>query len=340
MPTNPVIVLNIPNLEGLSFRSIKGEQDAEALYAVHNGRITYDKVDLTLHHEDIPSLDRLRNNLSQAVAAGEQDQWLVAQIHEHVIGYSQLESWHEEDGVWVYFIGGWVLPEWRRKGIGTAMLHWGEAMARQSATWQHPNERLEFAANATSTEEDATALLLTEGYEVGFTTLEMRFDVSTNLPATPRLPEGIELRLVVPEHYPLLVSSIIESYQNAFSHNRFRATFDRVAYYSDELRKPKYDPKLWYVAWDGNEVAGQVFLVIENSEVCVHQVSVRPAWRRKGLARALLIRALQDVRKRGEEVIWLDTYAEYQTRAMDLYYNLGFQLVKEFQRYRKSATQL
>lgn len=59
--------------------------------------------------------------------------------------------------MWVYFMGGWVLPEWRGKGIGSAMLHWGEAMARQSAALQHPNERSEFAANATSTEQDATA---------------------------------------------------------------------------------------------------------------------------------------------------------------------------------------
>ncbi len=100
----------------------------------------------------MPSLERLRSFLSQSVTAKEQDQWLVAQIYERVIGYSQIESWHEEDGVWVYFMGGWVLPEWRGKGIGSAMLHWGEAMARQSAALQHPNERFEFAANATSTE--------------------------------------------------------------------------------------------------------------------------------------------------------------------------------------------
>lgn len=78
-------------------------------------------------------------------------------------------------------------------------------------------------------------------------------------------------------------------------------------------------------------------MVIENGQVYVNQVSVRPAWRRTGLARALLIRALRDVRERGEEVIWLDTYAEYQTRAMDLYRSLGFHVSKEFPRYRKLA---
>jgi ribosomal protein S18 acetylase RimI-like enzyme len=44
------------------------------------------------------------------------------------------------------------------------------------------------------------------------------------------------------------------------------------------------------------------------------------------------------MRTRGEELIWLDTYAEYPTRAVDLYRNLGFYVSKEFPRYRKSAT--
>jgi GNAT superfamily N-acetyltransferase len=332
------VVPDTPKIEGLSFRSIRGEQDADALYAVHIGRIAHDGVDLSLHHEDVPSADSLRYHLSQAVTAREQDQWLVVQIHERVVGYSQIESWHEDDGVWVYFIGGWVLPEWRGKGIGTAMLNWGEAVARQSATMQHPNERFEFAANANCTEKDATALLLSKGYYVAFTTLEMQFDISTKLPAMPSLPEGIEMRTALPEHYPQIISSIIECYQNSFVGNRFRATFDRTAYFTTEFQQSKYDPRLWYVAWDGDEVAGQVFMVIENDQVCVNQVSVRPAWRRKGLAHALLVRALHDVLERGEKVIWLDTYAEYQTRASDMYRNLGFDIVKEFQRYRKSAT--
>ena len=57
----------------------------------------------------------------------------------------------------------------------------------------------------------------------------------------------------------------------------------------------------------------------------------------KGLAQALLIRSLRDVRKRGERVTWLDTFEEYQTRAVDLYRSLGFYVAKEFPRYRKSA---
>jgi mycothiol synthase len=338
MPTDPITLPYMPDIEGLCFRPIRSEEDTEALYAVHAGRIAHDKVDLLSKIEDLPSRDGLRGALSQVVAAGKQDQWLVAQVNERVVGYSnQTESWFEEDGVWVYFIGGWVLPEWRGQGIGTAMLHWGEHMARRSAASQYPNERFEFAANASCTEQDATALLLHEGYYVGFTTLEMRQDISIPLRAARPLPDGIEVRLVLPEHYPLIVSSIIESYQHEFPGNRFRGRVDRVAYFSARLSDPKRDPNLLYVAWDGNEIAGQITVMIENGRAEVDQVSIRPAWRRKGLGRALLTRVLQDVRERGVEVIWLDTIAEYPTRAVDLYSSLGFHVIKEFQRYRKSS---
>ena len=67
MSTIKVVIPDIPNIEGFSFRSIKGEEDADALYAVHTGRIAHDKIDLSLHHEDMPSLNKLRSFLSQSV---------------------------------------------------------------------------------------------------------------------------------------------------------------------------------------------------------------------------------------------------------------------------------
>jgi mycothiol synthase len=335
MPTDPIILPDMPPIEGLRFRSIRGEQDADVLYAVHAGRIVHDAVDLLSTSEGLPSPDDLRAWLSQAVATGQRDQWLVAQVQERVVGYSQIERWSEDDGTWVYLILGWVLPEWRGQGIGTAMLHWGENTVRHLAAVQHPNEKFEFAANASSTEKDATALLLHEGYYVGFTVLEMGLDISAPL-SVHVLPAGIEVRPVLPEHYPLIAASIGEAYQNEYAESRFQETFDPAAY-ATGLSAPRHDPTLWQVAWDGDQVAGQVLSRIEGGRAVVYEVSVRPTWRRQGLARALLSRALQCLRERGVEVIRLDTVAEFRTRASDLYRSVGFRVLKEFPRYRKSS---
>ena len=66
----------------------------------------------------------------------------------------------------------------------------------------------------------------------------------------------------------------------------------------------------------------------------VVEVGVSDAWRRRGLAAALLTRALKVVQTRGAEIARLHTLNE-NTPAQALYARLGFRLLKEFPRYRK-----
>jgi ribosomal protein S18 acetylase RimI-like enzyme len=101
------------------------------------------------------------------------------------------------------------------------------------------------------------------------------------------------------------------------------------------LGQPKHDPSLWQIAWDGGQVVGQVMALVERGRGELFEVSVRPAWRRRGLGRGLLVRAIHDLRVRGVAVIRLHTNAFFRTRARDLYEGVGFRVVKEFPRYRK-----
>jgi ribosomal protein S18 acetylase RimI-like enzyme len=333
MPTEWIVLADAPDLPGLRFRPIRGEQDAEALHAVHAGRMAHDQVDPLSRFEDVPSCEGLRASLSQAIAEGRQDHWLVAEVRDQVVGYSEMDWWREEDGTWVYLTLGWVLPEWRGRGIGTAMLHWVEDRFRSLAAAQHPNEKGELAANASSTEKEATALLLQEGYRAGYTVLELGLDVSLPLP-TDSLPAGIDVRPVLPEHYELIADCIGEAYQHEYVGGRFQEDYDPAAY-AARLRAPKHDPTLWQVAWADDQVVGQALSIVQNGRGEVFEVSVRPAWRRRGLARALLSRALHVLRERGIEVIRIGTVSEFRTRAKDLYHSAGFRLLKEFPRYRK-----
>ena len=95
MCMDPIILPDAPGIAGLSLRSIRGEQDAEALHAVHEGRMARDGVDPLSNSEDLPSVERLCESLSRAVAAGEGDWRLVAQIGECVVGYSQIGGRHQ-----------------------------------------------------------------------------------------------------------------------------------------------------------------------------------------------------------------------------------------------------
>jgi len=336
METNQILLSDKPSINGLSFRNPYGEPDAGALAAVHAGRAARDDIDPLSTQENLPTGEEIRVMLSQFAAAQQLDRWLVAEVNGHVVGYGVIESWHEEDGRWVYLILGWVLPEWRGRGIGTAMLHWGEHKARRLAAVEHPGELFEFAGNASSTEPEAAALLLHEGYSVRYTDLEMSLEPSELLPEYP-LPPAIDVRPALPEHIPLIAESIAESYRGEFPGNRFRSTTVEAAGQAEWYSSPVHDLALWQVAWDGDQVAGQVLPMIERGRGIIDEVSVRPAWRRRGLARALLTHALRDLQSRGVAVIRLFTGAEFPTRARDLYTSLGFRVVKEFPRYRKSS---
>lgn len=334
--------MNLPTLPQVSFRFIAGAQDAEALFAVHQARIERDAVDSASDFEDFPSLNGLRRILSEAAAEGRQDEWLVAEVHGRAVGYSMIEHWPEDDGTWVYLTLGWVEPEQRGRGIGTQMIHWNEARMRRMAQEHHPGENYEFAANASSTEQDATALLLAEGYQAGYNVLEMNFkpDEIVTLLA---LPDGVELRPVLPEHILAVAESVGAAYRNEYDQGRYAEVFD-AADFAQRITSSPNDPGLWQVAWAGGRPVAQVLSVIRPPDAAgkpqraeVFEVSVLPDYRRKGLARALLCRALRELQARQVPVIRLHTVAEFRTRASDLYRSVGFRVLKEFPRYRKSA---
>ena len=307
--------------------------DAEALHAVHAGRVERDGVDRFSTLEDVYSTGLLQEALQHAEAEGSQDQWLVAEVEDKVVGFSFINTWREDDGTWVYLIVGWVLPDWRGQGIGTHMLEQMEARARQLAASQHPGEKAELAANASSTEQDSTALLLYAGYRAGYTVLEMDLPAAMPIPQHP-LPQDVEIRPVLPEHLLPLAEGIGACYKNEYDSGRYAEDYDPTAYVAS-LAQPRHDPTLWRVAWAGEAIVGQVLTVIKDGRAEVFEVSVSPAWRRRGLGRALLSQALQELRRRGVQVIRLHTVAEFKTQAWTLYQSVGFRILKEFPRYRK-----
>jgi ribosomal protein S18 acetylase RimI-like enzyme len=322
-----------PAVPGLSFRPLHGEEDAAALSAVHTGRQERDAVDPLSTLEWVPQPDDLRPGLAGVIEAGQQDRYCIAQVGEEVAGYGRVSSWREADGTWVYLCLGWVLPQWRGRGIGTALLHWAEGLSRRLAAEEHPGERAELAANASSTEHEATALLHNEGYYVGYTALAMILDPAAAVPDLP-LPAGFTSRLALPSDFPGIAASVDEAYRFDNPGGRFGEDFDPAGYVV-ELSGSRCDPTLWQVAWAGDEVAGQVIPVVSRGRAEVFEVSVRPAYRRRGLARALLCRALRGLRERAVYDIRLHTQDDFPTRAQDLYRSVGFRLHKAFPRYRK-----
>lgn len=320
----------------LHFRPTRGPDDVDALLAVQRGREPHDGVDALSTTESVATREMVLAGLTAAVANNTQDRYTVVETGGEVIGYGRVIDWREHDGMRVYLHVGWVLPEWRGRGAGTELLQRLEGRIRELAA--AGTSPWEYAANATSADTDSTRLLLDNGYRPGYTVLEMGLDwagLDASLNRT-RWPSGFELRPFTPDQAAAVARSVYEAYDGEYADGRYREDMDVDAYAAELVRSP-FEPTLMQIAWHGPEVAGQVIPVIERGRAEIYEVSVRPAYRRRGLARALLTRALLDLRARGVDVVRLHTVAEFPTRARELYEALGFRVLKEFPRYRKAG---
>ncbi len=107
--------------------------------------------------------------------------------------------------------------------------------------------------------------------------------------------------------------------------------------------REEFDPSLWVVAWDGDEVAGVVQGWIwgnENQTLGVERgwlehISVRRPWRRRGLARALTAEGLRRFAAAGMTEAMLGVDADSPTGALDLYEGLGFSVHTRSMAYRR-----
>jgi ribosomal protein S18 acetylase RimI-like enzyme len=109
------------------------------------------------------------------------------------------------------------------------------------------------------------------------------------------------------------------------------------------MTDPDFNPNLWKVAWDGDQVAGSVLNFInagENEEYhrkrgYTEGISVRRPWRQRGLAHSLLTQSLQMFQDMGFEEAYLSVDTENLSGAQNLYKSVGFQVQKTQLIYRK-----
>ena len=115
------------------------------------------------------------------------------------------------------------------------------------------------------------------------------------------------------------------------------------ATFAQWLDSPDFDPTLFVIAWDGDEIAGAVINSIDESENrelnrrrgLLDSVFVRRPWRRRGLAAALVARSLVVLRDRGMTSAWLGVDADNPTGALGVYERAGFAVHSRAIAYRK-----
>jgi len=330
---NDVIELHeAPAIPGLRFRRFRGEIDYPAMAAVFNGCKEVDELEHT------ESADEIAITYRHLVNSDPYLDMIFAEMPGAVIGYGRVWWEQKTDGSRSYCQFALLLPEWRKRGIRRAMLRHNEQRLRQIAA-THPTDSPQFLdAWAGQAESDWESLLLETGYKPIRYSFQMVRPALEDIPDLS-IPEGLKIRPTRPDDYRAIWNAAREAFQNHWGASEWREeTFQQWQ------EQPTFNPKLWQVAWDGDEVAGMVLNFInerENEEYkrkrgYTETICVRRPWRRQGLARALLARSLRVLKEEGMTEAALSVDAENISGAVRLYEGLGYEVVKRYTRYRKS----
>lgn len=283
-----------------------------------------------------PADDEQIERVRQAALAVDGDVWLpgpggdlpaeacvVAEAAGEIVGFGRLDRWTEDDGTEMFLVAGFVHPAHRDGGHGTAMLRRQEAYAASLGSGA-PHQVL--GGNADDSQPGSRRLLLDHGYRVAFTVVDLSRPVAAAAPEA--LPPGLLIRPVLAEHQPRIHAVIAECFTDS-GHGFMPTDLDT------HLAGVR-DTELWAVAWDGDEIAGLVISEREGDGVADSSwVAVRPAYRRLGLASALLTHSLAAMREHGVAVATIRTVAENPHRTVQLYEKAGYRVVRRMPRYRK-----
>ncbi len=307
---------------GVTFRLVDTARDWEALAAFIREVNKYDD------EPWLPSAENLEHDWSPTSGYEPGRDSLLAIDGGQIVGATQV-GWRQRTGKVVHNAEVWVLPSRRREGIGSALLAWVEAHSIEglAAGWGgSPELPHVHGAGTDRANEASNAFAVAMGYVAVRYGVLMQRDLNQPIPDVS-MPDGIEVRPVLEADHRRIWAADVEAFKDHWE-NAVREEADYKRFFNN----PDLDTTLWQVAWDGDEVAGQVRSYISAEENQRHgrlrgyteHISVRRPWRRRGLARAITAASLRRFRDLGMTDAMLGVDTQNANGAFGLYEGLGF----------------
>jgi mycothiol synthase len=256
----------------------------------------------------------------------ERDAWVVEDEEGRIVAGAGLRLRHPTR---IRTFSG-VHPDHRGQGVGSGLLERMEERAREMARGAPEGEEVWLGVEAASANVAARQLFEARGFEHIRFFWKMGIDLDEE-PPEAEWPDGITLEPAQRGEERAVFDASEEAFQDHWDHQphvyeEWRAWM---------VEPPSYDPSLWLLAKDGDEIAGLSLCSLDPGEGWIGVLGVRPPWRRRGLGKALLLASFREIRERGKPRAVLGVDAENPTGATRLYENAGMRVVTEAAAYRK-----
>ena len=177
-------------------------------------------------------------------------------------------------------------------------------------------------------------LFAANGYKSNLSFLIMELNLN-EIPTPLQWPVGITIRQFIKGEDEQI------TYQTDEEASKDKGYHDPLSYEDWVKRmgmdKESFDPNLWFLACEVNEITGIALNMFdkESNVGWVDHLSVRQAWRKRGIGKALLLHSFGEFYRRGIHQIKLSVDSKSLTNAPHLYKSVGMQTVQQYHIYRK-----
>jgi len=258
----------------------------------------------------------------------ETDVFIVATADGHVVGYEEFVNRHAHAALQG---DGYIHPDFRGLGIGTTLIRALEKRARKEMELAEPDLRVYIINGMSAADKAAREMHESEGYKP----IRFYWMMEANLAEAPTVIPflaGIELHPFIKGVQDML---IFEAEDEAFRDHWRHVPGNFNDWKLRKLEREEFDSTLWYIAWDGDQIAGYAQTRYRNGIGWIGNLGVRRSWRKRGLGEALLLHAFNEFYKRGTRTIGLGVDASNPTGATRLYQKVGMQVAVEDVVYEK-----
>lgn len=315
---------------GYRARSFRGADDYEVLAEICNADAIANGTDEVLTTAEIANQYEHLDNCDPAA------DMVVVERAGAAIAYGRTEWWDTDEGRRYLVL---ARTGFEHRPVLGPVIEWLEGRIAEVAAGHPPGPRaIETWAALGDGSRPLSEELAARGYSIVAYGAEMVRPDLTDIPEAP-LPGELHIREVGPED----LCAIWEADREAFrDHWGFSEPSEEN--WRRFLDEPDQDVSLWKVAFEGEEIVGQVRTFInevENERLgrrrgWTENISTVRRWRRRGVARALICESLRQLRdERGMAEAALGVHVENPNGAFGLYESLGYRVVQSFGTFQK-----